>query len=32
MNEAEYIKSNHDFSPDGKKELKYQTRNLMLPG
>lgn len=32
MNEAEYIKSNHEFSPDGKKELKYQTRNLMLPG
>jgi hypothetical protein len=32
MNEAEYIKSHHTFSPNGKKELKYGTRRLLLPG
>lgn len=32
MKEAEYIKSHHTFSPDGKKQLKYGTRRLLLPG
>jgi Ca-activated chloride channel family protein len=31
MNEAQYIRSHNNFSPTGKKELKYGTRNLMLP-
>jgi hypothetical protein len=31
MNEADYIKSNKNFSPDGKKELKYGTMRLLLP-
>jgi Ca-activated chloride channel family protein len=31
LNEAEYIKSHNDFSPTGKKELKFGTRHLMLP-
>jgi Ca-activated chloride channel family protein len=31
MNEADYIKNNHSFSPTGKKQLKYGTIHLMLP-
>lgn len=31
MNEAQYIRSHNNFSPTGKKELKYGTINLMLP-
>ena len=31
MNEADYIKSNNNFSPTGKKELKYGTMRLLLP-
>jgi hypothetical protein len=31
MNEAQYIQSHNNFSPTGKKELKYGTINLMLP-
>jgi Ca-activated chloride channel family protein len=31
MNEAEYIKNNNNFSPTGKKQLKYGTILLMLP-
>ena len=31
MNEADYIKNNHNFSPTGKKQLKYGTIHLMLP-
>jgi Ca-activated chloride channel family protein len=31
MNEAEHIKSHSNFSPDGKKQLKYGTIRLMLP-
>jgi Ca-activated chloride channel family protein len=31
MNEADYIKNNKNFSPDGKKELKYGTMRLLLP-
>lgn len=31
MNEAQYIRSHNNFSPTGKKELKFGTRNLMLP-
>jgi Ca-activated chloride channel family protein len=31
MNEAQYIQSHNNFSPTGKKELKYGTMNLMLP-
>lgn len=32
MQEADHIKSRHTFTPDGKKDLKYGTRRLMLPG
>ena len=31
MNEAQYIRSHNNFSPTGKKELKYGTMHLMLP-
>ena len=31
MNEADYIKSNNNFSPNGKKQLKYGTIRLLLP-
>jgi len=31
MNEADYIKSHSNFSPTGKKELKYGTIRLLLP-
>ncbi len=31
MNEAEYIRSHNNFSPTGKKQLKYGTMHLMLP-
>jgi hypothetical protein len=31
MNEAEYIKTHHNFSPTGKKQLKYGTIRLLLP-
>lgn len=31
MHEAEYIKSHNNFSPTGKKQLKYGTIRLMLP-
>ncbi len=31
MNEAQYIQSHHNFSPTGKKQLKYGTMHLMLP-
>jgi len=31
MNEADYIKNNNNFSPTGKKQLKYGTIHLMLP-
>ncbi len=31
MNEADYIKSNNNFSPTGKKQLKYGTIRLLLP-
>ncbi len=31
MNEAKFIKSNNNFSPDGKKQLKYGTIRLLLP-
>jgi hypothetical protein len=31
MNEADYIKSHNNFSPTGKKDLKYGTIRLMLP-
>jgi Ca-activated chloride channel family protein len=31
MNEAQYIRSHNNFSPTGKKELKYGTIHLMLP-
>jgi Ca-activated chloride channel family protein len=31
MNEADYIKTHNDFSPTGKKDLKYGTIRLMLP-
>jgi Ca-activated chloride channel family protein len=31
MNEADYIKTHNNFSPTGKKELKYGTIRLMLP-
>jgi hypothetical protein len=31
MNEADYIKSNNNFSPIGKKQLKYGTIRLLLP-
>jgi len=32
MQEADHIKNRHTFSPDGKKDIKYGTRRLMLPG
>lgn len=32
MEEADHIKSHHTFSPDGKKQIKYGTRRMMLPG
>lgn len=31
MNEAQYIRSHNNFSPTGKKQLKYGTIHLMLP-
>lgn len=31
MNEAQYIRTHNNFSPTGKKELKYGTIHLMLP-
>ena len=31
MNEADYIKTHHNFSPTGKKQLKYGTIRLLLP-
>ena len=31
MNEADYIKTHNNFSPTGKKDLKYGTIRLMLP-
>jgi Ca-activated chloride channel family protein len=31
MNEADYIKTHNNFSPTGKKQLKYGTIRLMLP-
>ena len=31
MNEAQYIRSHNNFSPTGKKQLKYGTLHLMLP-
>ena len=31
MNEADYIKSHNNFSPTGKKHLKYGTIRLLLP-
>lgn len=31
MNEAQYIRSHNNFSPTGKKQLKYGTMHLMLP-
>jgi Ca-activated chloride channel homolog len=31
MNEANYIKSHNNFSPTGKKQLKYGTMRLLLP-
>lgn len=31
MNEADHIKEHHNFSPDGKKQIKYGTIHLMLP-
>ena len=31
MNEADYIKSHNNFSPTGKKHLKYGTMRLLLP-
>lgn len=31
LNEAQYIRSHNNFSPTGKKELKYGTIHLMLP-
>lgn len=31
MNEADYIKSHNNFSPTGKKQLKYGTMRLLLP-
>ncbi|MFL7813430.1 MAG: DnaJ domain-containing protein [Anaerolineales bacterium] len=31
MNEAQYIQSHNNFSPTGKKQLKYGTIHLMLP-
>ncbi len=31
MHEADYIKSHSNFSPTGKKQLKYGTIRLMLP-
>lgn len=31
MNEADYIKSHNNFSPTGKKQLKYGTMRLQLP-
>jgi Ca-activated chloride channel family protein len=31
MKEAEHIKENHNFSPTGKKQLKYGTIHLKLP-
>ena len=31
MNEAQYIRTHNNFSPTGKKELKYGTMHLMLP-
>lgn len=31
MHEADYIKSHNNFSPTGKKQLKYGTIRLMLP-
>ncbi|MEJ2413582.1 MAG: VWA domain-containing protein, partial [Anaerolineales bacterium] len=31
LNEAQYIQSHNNFSPTGKKELKYGTMHLMLP-
>jgi len=31
MNEAKHIKSNNNFSPTGKKQLKYGTIRLLLP-
>jgi Ca-activated chloride channel family protein len=31
MNEAEYIKTHNNFSPTGKKQLKYGTMRLLLP-
>lgn len=31
MNEADYIKNHNNFSPTGKKELKYGTIRLLLP-
>lgn len=31
MNEADYIKSHNNFSPIGKKQLKYGTIRLLLP-
>jgi len=31
MNEADYIKSHNNFSPTGKKQLKYGTIRLLLP-
>lgn len=32
MEEADHIKSHHTFSPEGKKQIKYGTRRMMLPG
>ncbi|MCK4489696.1 MAG: hypothetical protein KAU23_05520, partial [Anaerolineales bacterium] len=31
IHEADYIKSHNNFSPTGKKQLKYGTIRLMLP-
>ena len=31
MKEADHIKAHHTFSPEGKKQIKYGTRRLMLP-
>lgn len=31
MKEAEHIESHHTFSADGKKQIKYGTRKMMLP-
>jgi hypothetical protein len=31
MHEADYIKTHNNFSPTGKKQLKYGTMRLLLP-